>query len=103
DGNGQIELVNAEIFMNRLGGFNSAISIYVSCRDGKSVGSKVVAERAKKMIGKKREYNLLLYNCHQFSSGCLTGRFDNPDNFLTFLKTTAGKTLNANEWRVWDR
>lgn len=67
------------------------------------MGSAVVAERAREMIGKRRNYNLLFDNCHQFTSGCLTGNFENSDNFLVFLKTTVEKELGTNEWRVWER
>lgn len=55
------------------------------------------------MVGKKRNYNLLLDNCHQFASGCITGDFENNDNFLFMLKHTAKEHLNLDTWRVWDR
>jgi hypothetical protein len=54
------------------------------------------------MVGSSRAYNLLLDNCHQFTSGCLSGDFENPSNFMYFLKGDAEKYLKCNEWRVWD-
>lgn len=103
DGDGVIESVGPTKFMERLGGFNTAISIYVSCRDGEPVGSRAVAKRARSMVGSRRAYNLILDNCHQFTAGCLTGKFENGCNFLTFLKTEVESVLGGDEWRVWDR
>lgn len=77
--------------------------IWVSCRGGAAVGDPIVAERARGMVGESRDYNFVLDNCHQFTSGCLTGDFENADNFLTFLETTAGDKLGFDNWRVWDR
>lgn len=102
DGSGNIEVVSPKKFINRLNGFNSAINIYISCRDTYAVGCRVAARRAKSMIGKQRKYSLITNNCHQFSSGCLTGDFENSDNFLWMLKFTAEKELQADNWRIWE-
>ena len=84
------------------GGITSAISIYVSCQGKVAVGKKAIAKRAKKMIGKHRDYNFMWDNCHQFSSGCLTGDFENGNHSLNSLKSTAKSVLNCSNWRVWD-
>jgi len=97
-GNGKIEIVSPEEFIEG----TTAISIYVSCIDEYPVGSIEVARRAKNMVGSKVDYNLLFNNCHQFTSGCLTGDFKNSDSFLWMLKDTAKKVLGCNTWRVWD-
>lgn len=102
DGSGKIEAVTPEVFLNRLDGLNMAISIYVSCKDGKAIGSRIVAENAKRKIGKSVKYNLFNNNCHIFSSGCLTGKFDNNDGFFSELEETTERILGSNEWRVWD-
>ena len=102
DGSGLIEIVSPSEFLNRLGGFNLAISIFVSCKDGVAVGNSSVGRRAKSMVGKQRKYSLLMDNCHQFSSGCLTGDFENSSNFFWMLKNDVEKNLGGNEWRVWD-
>lgn len=96
---GKIEKVSAKRFIDG----TSAISIYVSSSMNLSDGSEKVAERALNSIGRYRDYNFILDNCHQFSSGCLTGNFENSDNFLWMLKDTAKKVLGSDEWRVWDR
>ncbi|MGL5040262.1 MAG: lecithin retinol acyltransferase family protein [Aeromonas sp.] len=103
DGSGQIEVVSTIAFLNRLHGFNSAMSIYVSCHDNNPVGNQTYAERAKNYIGKRRDYHVLLDNCHQFTSGCITGDFENADNYMIMLKSTALKSLGANNWLVWQR
>ena len=78
-------------------------TIYVSCTGESAVGTRKVAARARKMVGKRREYNMILDNCHQFTSGCLTGDFEGAGNFLAFLKNTAADVLGADNWRIWGR
>jgi hypothetical protein len=103
NGSGVIEIVSPDQFLARLGGFNTATSIYVSCNNGSPVGSKEIAKRAKTMVGKVRDYNLILDNCHQFTAGCVSGNFENPCNFFTFLKSEVSCRIDGDEWRVWDR
>ncbi|MEL4241585.1 lecithin retinol acyltransferase family protein [Shewanella xiamenensis] len=103
DGSGDIEIVSPKKFINRLGGFNSAISIYVSCDGESPVGSNKIAERAIDKVGSCRDYNVILDNCHQFTSGCISGNFENSESFLWMLKHTAKSEINANTWRVWHR
>jgi cell wall-associated NlpC family hydrolase len=63
NGDGDIESVSPKKFLDRLGGNNVfAISIYASCNHNiyiTGVGSSFAAERAKKMIGSRRDYNFL--------------------------------------------
>ena len=77
--------------------------IWASCRGPATVGGRKVANRARAKVGRKRDYNIAFDNCHQFTSGCLTGHFENADNFLWMLKDTAKDELRADNWRVWDR
>ena len=101
-GEGVIQKVPVSEFLSVPSIVDTAISIYVSSKDGHAVGSDAVARRARTMVGGSRNYNLILDNCHQFTSGCLTGDFENSDNFLWMLKDTAKESLGADEWRVWD-
>jgi hypothetical protein len=101
NGRGRIERVDADHFRRYPGGIGRAPAIYVSSRKGRAVGSATVAERALQQVGRRRDYNLLLDNCHQFSAGCLSGSFDNPINFLTFLKDEARQHLKAKDWQRW--
>ena len=76
--------------------------IWVSCRGSKAVGDQIVAERARQMVGEQPGYDPVCNNCHQFTSGCLTGHFKNLD-FLEGLKKKSVRELGADNWRVWDR
>ena len=86
-----------------LDGMTKGDTIYVSCKGKSPVGGREAAKRARDMIGKRRDYNLILDNCHQFTSGCLTGDIENAGNFLWMLKMAAEKTLGADTWRAWDQ
>lgn len=103
NGSGFGEIVSPDEFCNRLGGLNFTNTIYVSCDEDSAVGDCNAVSRALEMVGKKREYNALLDNCHQFTSGCLTGNFDNADNYLWTLKDTSKQEINATVWHKWDR
>ena len=99
DGSGEIKEEGTRAFLD--GGYNRFI--WVSCRGGAAVGKPSAAKRAREMVGQTREYNPVLDNCHQFTSGCLTGDFESADNAFTFLKMTVERVLGADNWRVWDR
>jgi uncharacterized tellurite resistance protein B-like protein len=103
DGSGIVEAVSPEEFLSRLGGLNTAISIYISCLDDEAVGNEEIAQRAKNQIGTKREYDLFNDNCHQFTSGCITGNYENNHNFFASLKGRVETYLGSNCFRVWDR
>lgn len=85
------------------GPLNSNRLIWVSCRGESPVGDQKVAARARKIVGERRNYNVLRDNCHQFTSGCLTGDFENADKRFTSLKSTVADTLGADNWRIWAR
>lgn len=102
DGSGRIEKVSPEQFLNRLDGLNLGVSIYVSCKDGKPIGSKLAAKRAREKLGTNLKYSLHSNNCHMFTSGCLTGNFKNKDRFFNSLTDTTEDVLGSNGWRVWD-
>lgn len=98
---GEIETVTAEDFVSG----TTAQSIYVPCRGDKPVSDPVYAERAiiYQMGISRREYNVIMDNCHQFSAACLTGDPENSNNFLWMLKHECEKHTGANQWRVWER
>ena len=98
-GDGEIVKEKPDEFLD---GATTGDTIYVSCQGESPVGDPRVAKRARKMVGNHRNYNFLLDNCHQFTSGCLTGDFENLDNLLPMVKNTAERTLGADEWPAWD-
>jgi len=102
DGSGRIEKVSPQEFLNRLDGLNLGVSIYVSCKDGKPVGSKLAAKRAREKVGARLNYCFHSNNCHMFTSGCLTGDFKNQDILFNSLTNTAEEELDSNGWRIWD-
>jgi hypothetical protein len=99
--NGLIESVSPAGFIVAKDGGLTSRNIYVSSRSGNAVGSRNAAKRAKEMLGGIRNYNPVLNNCHQFVSGCLTGDFENADNFMWMLKDTCLKKLNADTWSLY--
>ena len=102
NGDGKVEAVTPKEFIRRLWGLNPAAEIYVSCdSDDEPVGCHIAANRAEERIGTERKYNMLLDNCHQFVSGCLTGNFNNTDNFLMDLKSISKTKLTATNWNIW--
>ena len=96
---GSIEIVSPQEFISG----TPANAIYVSCNNGKPVGSKLVAERARNFVGHRRDYDVLFDNCHQFSASCLVGDTDNRLTLLTMLKLQSDITLDAKQWLHWDR
>lgn len=98
NGSGIVETVSPKEFIAG----TTAVGIYISCNDTYVVGNDKIATRARKMVGRGRAYNLFFDNCHQFTSGCITGDFENSDNFLWMLKKTAEDEIDANTWRVWN-
>jgi hypothetical protein len=100
-GNGKICCSTPNEFIDN----TNAISIYVACNENKPLGGNKIARRAKEMIGNTRDYNLLLDNCHQFTSGCIIDNFENSNNYFLFLEDIIREYLNNGdkiEWRVWD-
>lgn len=72
---------------------------------GSAVASSYVADNARDRVGKAREYNLILDNCHQFCSGCITKKYDNGDKFLWMLKLTVQHEVNYGDpvlWFAWN-
>ena len=103
DGSGRIEAVSPERFLDRLDGFNSAISIYISCAGDFASGDERTARRAESMVGSRRDYNVLTDNCHRFVYGCLSGDFDNTCSSMETLKLATARRLGTNTWRVWEK
>ncbi len=101
EGSGHITSVTRANFLDRLDGFNSAITVYVSSKDGKAVGSPEVAARAKAMIGKHLDYKLLSKNCHLFTATCLGPPLPILSSTLNGVKSSAETKLDCDEWRAW--
>lgn len=105
DGDGTIAKCSPKEFLARLGGYNPAISIFVSCLEEIPVGSERIARRACNTIGKRRfgGYDIISRNCHAFTQYCITGRLDNGflDCTLTGVEQTASEYMGMDNWRTW--
>ncbi|GHB13056.1 lecithin retinol acyltransferase family protein [Salinicola rhizosphaerae] len=97
NGKGRVEAVTAKQFLKGKSGYN----IYVSCKGTKAVGSAEVAKRAKNRIGSITDYNFILDNCHEFTTGCILDEFPNSNNFLWMLKHEVNRHYGADNWRFW--
>lgn len=53
--------------------------IYAACYGDtdEPLMSTAVARRAKKKVDQQTPYNVLFNNCHRFTTGCITGNFEN--------------------------
>ena len=107
DGDGYLAKVGMQEFLERLGGLNPAITIFVSCHEGEPVGEDVIAQRALEAMGNpslSQGYDLLTKNCHQFCQYCVTGKVDNGISDFTFsnLEGVLQHELGMDGWRVWD-
>ncbi|MEX0634945.1 hypothetical protein M8494_36545 [Serratia ureilytica] len=61
----------AKGFLDRLDGWNSAISVYTDCMGLTPQGCARAAERAKAAVGQRYPYSLLDFNCHRFTFAAL--------------------------------
>lgn len=103
NGKGRIEMIKSDEFVTK---WSYDREIYVSSYNdmgsANAVGSAQVAQRAFTQLGKQRDYSLFSDNCHQFTAGCLLGRFENDKNFLCRLKNEAKNKLGCNDWLIWE-
>ncbi|MEF4941887.1 lecithin retinol acyltransferase family protein, partial [Escherichia coli] len=99
DGDGTVIKSKAKGFLDRLDGWNSAISVYTDCMDLTPQGCARAAERAKAAVGQHYPYSLLDFNCHRFTARCVTGD-SCPDIWLARHLDSFQK---GDRWRVWQR
>ncbi|MBT2762407.1 lecithin retinol acyltransferase family protein [Paenibacillus sp. ISL-20] len=103
NGDGYIRRVSLREFTSHITTFDH--EIYVPCYHDydSTISFPMAGHRAYEMVGQSRSYNLVMDNCHQFCAGCLTGDFDNPNNFLWMLKDSV-KSEHGEEilWKKWD-
>ncbi|MGL5192312.1 MAG: lecithin retinol acyltransferase family protein [Chroococcales cyanobacterium] len=77
--------------------------IWVACygEGSKPIGDKLVAQRAEAEVGNTKTYHLLRNNCHRFTSGCITGNFNNNDTLFVKLRDTVRHKWGNHTWRKW--
>ena len=107
-GEGNIEIVDPDKFLSRMGGINPALSIYVSCHGIESLNLPDAANRAREAMYDDffKGYDILNKNCHYFTRYCLTGDATKEACSLDFTFTALEKLLkekfNLDNWRVWN-
>ena len=67
--------------------------------NGNILCSKEIAERALDKIGTKVTYNIVFNNCHEFSTGCITGNFLNLNMTFDSLLSAIARKYGAYEIR----
>lgn len=107
NGDGDIRKVNYNVFLYGDSWVRSGIRVYIACdTKGNVLYDSLIASRAERKAGEKRNYNLILSNCHNFTCECITGCIDNADTFFTFLEETISNKLNNGnsiKWLPWNR
>lgn len=79
--------------------------IYVACdHNGYVLYDDRIHQRAQKMVGIRRSYNLLFDNCHQFVAGCILGDFENGNHFFFLVERCVKKYFKISKlrWRILD-
>lgn len=106
DGDGYLERVSPKKFIERLGGLNAAMSIYVACRGEKAIRDPIASGRATRALHDPRQagYDLLGRNCHHFTRYCVTGKTSCSGLDFTFgsLQILLKERYRLDCWRVWD-
>lgn len=103
NGRGHIERADLHLFTSHVTTIDKAIWFPCDEEDGYAIGNKEAGNRAKEMLTNRRKYHLLMDNCHQFCSGCISGDFENANNFLWTVKHAFDKDLNnVVLWKKWN-
>lgn len=106
DGDGEIREVSPKGFLDRLGGYNPAISIFIGCADEHPVGGAAIAERARKALNRASlaGYDFVSKNCHCFVNYCITGKYYNGllDGTMFGVQNCLEEKLGMDNWRTWE-
>ncbi|WP_104753344.1 hypothetical protein [Helicobacter salomonis] len=115
DGKAYIRYAHPRHFLTRLedereGKLKEGGKIYIACgKDGNSLGSEQVAQRAKTAVesvrskARGKEYAWIAIdnselNCHKFSTGCLLGNFKNECWDFSCLENKIRGTYGEFKW-----
>lgn len=100
---GLVEVVNLLEFTDNISTTSRDIFFPLDKSNSTSIEFKDAYWRAILNEDEKIKYNVVTNNCHKFTSGCLTGDFDQNNQLLDFMKCTTeevyGKPI---EWCRWD-
>lgn len=90
DGEGRVRRVDLETFQSA-SIFRTGPGIFTACDGLIPIGDPLAAERACMCLGDQHRYDLVFDNCHRFTSGCITGDFENADTLFFLLMRTLSR------------
>lgn len=105
DGSGDIICTSPQTFLARKNGSCLAVNIYYAAT-GKCqpLADPAIARRAKAKAGSHQRYSLWSDNCLGFTLGCITGNFNQHQNFrLGEIESAISDHFGTNDWdwRSW--
>lgn len=88
DGSGKIMVRHLDDFLKGDRSWRCGQKIYAAydSRNRKFLAEDQIALRAIESLCQIRDYDVTKENCHKFSTGCITGNFDNDVTFLNDLE-----------------
>lgn len=88
DGSGKIMVRHLDDFLKGDRSWRCGQKIYAAydSKNRKFLAEDQIALRAIESLCQIRDYNVTNENCHKFSTGCITGNFDNDVTFLSDLE-----------------
>ncbi|MBM6645116.1 hypothetical protein [Bacillus sp. RIT 809] len=103
NGNGLVEVVSLFEFTDNISTISRDIFFPVDKSNSLPIEFKDAYWKAILNEDEKLKYNVVTNNCHKFTSGCLTGDFEQNNQPLDFMKCTAEKVYGKQvEWCRWD-
>ena len=98
NGDGYLEKVSPNKFLERLNGKNCAISVYISCKGSNPLNNEKVYNRAICAL------NDLEHSGYDITRYCLTGETDHCGLDFTFssLQNLLNKDFGMDNWRIWN-
>lgn len=100
---GIIETLSRQQIVEKTGGLDDEINIFVSCANGIAVGLQQAAELAEQRLLQQSAAVSFAGNGHRFCAGCLLNDFEAGNSVLSLeqLATICGTEINACEWGIW--
>lgn len=103
NGRGLVEVVNLFDFTDNVTTTSRDVFFPLDKVDSVPIELEEAYDNALCKRGKLIKYNVVFNNCHKFTSGCLTGDFDQNNQLLDFMKCTTEQIYGKKIiWRRWD-
>lgn len=103
NGRGLVEVVNLFDFTDNISTTSRDVFFPLDKVNSIPIEFDEAYDNALRKRGKLIKYNVVLNNCHKFTSGCLTGDFNQNNQLLDFMKCTTEQVYGKKIiWRRWD-